>query len=83
VDLFTDRWASGQHRDALIGGLRALRDYFCDHEQQKGYLQTGPVSVARFLGLPEGSEEAILEQREVSGMVAHFLGRLVERGIPG
>jgi len=81
VELFAERWASGEHRDALVKCLHALWDRFCDHDEVEGYRMAGPAAVARFYGLPDGSDEAINEQRNVSGLVNYFLDRLAERGI--
>lgn len=78
---FAERWHSGSHRDALIECVKSLRDYFCDEDGTEGYLKTGPSRFARFHGLKAGSDDAILEQRQVSALVMHFMSRIRELGV--
>lgn len=74
-----DKRKTGQHMGAIDDALDALRQRFCDGEGVEGYERDGPVACATFMHGADAdvSEQRVLEQREVSGMVTEFL-RLVD-----
>jgi hypothetical protein len=81
AERFAQRWHSGQHRMALTACIASLKRHFCDEEGTEGYLKSGPSRFARFHGLTAGSDDAALEQRQVSALVTYFLGRLAGFGV--
>jgi len=71
---FSERLATGAHRDAIDRALAALELNFCDDSEIMGYRKDGPSAVVNFHGLQDADEDVrIREQRDVSGMVGYFL----------
>ena len=75
VAKFVERITSGQHGAALEQALDALERRFCDDEHTEGYLKDGPAKFASFHDIAD-ADERTLAQRNVSGMVSHFLNLL-------
>ncbi len=68
------RLREGMHVDALEHGLRALQNKFCDEPGLEGFEKEGPSQFCNFHQSGDvGSEERILEQRNVSGLVTAFI----------
>ena len=64
----------GKHHEALEQGLQALERKFCDEEGIDGFEKEGPAQFCAFHEIGEqGSEDRILEQRNVSALVAEFV----------
>ena len=79
VEIFAERMKAGQHTQALEQALDALERRFCDDQLTEGYLKDGPAKFASFHDIVD-IDERTLEQREVSGMVSHFLKLLDASG---
>jgi hypothetical protein len=77
VAKFAERITSGQHGAALEQALDALERRFCDDEPTAGYLKDGPAKFASFHDVADAEERALV-QRDVSGMVGHFLALLAD-----
>lgn len=77
---FVERLASGLHADAIEHALVVLMENFCDEPDIPGYRKDGPSAVANFHGLQEVDDETrIREQRNVSGMMDHFLKQVAKQ----
>lgn len=76
---FAEHMRSGPHTAGIEHALQALKDNFCDEPGIEGFKKDGPSLFANFHGLREVDPELrIQEQRDVSGLVTHFLD-LVKR----
>ncbi|KVX06920.1 hypothetical protein CLH39_18270 [Alcaligenes faecalis] len=74
AELFSERLGTGTHGGAIELALAALKENFCEEPEIPGYRKDGPSAVANFHGLQDVDEETrIREQRDVSGMVEHFV----------
>ncbi len=72
--LYAHRVKEGKHHDALERGLQALERKFCDDKDIEGFEKEGPSQFCAFHEIGEqGSEERLLEQRNVSGLVTEFV----------
>lgn len=72
--LYAQRVKEGKHHDALEQGLQALERKFCDDKDIEGFEKEGPAQFCAFHEIGEqGSEERLLEQRNVSGLVTEFV----------
>lgn len=77
---FVERLASGPHAEAIERALVALKENFCDEPDIPGYRKDGPSAVANFHGLQDVDDETrIREQRNVSGMMDHFLKQVAKQ----
>ena len=76
------RYRSGQHNQAILDALSALKNCFCDGEGGEGYRRNGPVAAANFkLGLQDDDDEArVREQLDVAGLVMEIVA-YVQNGI--
>ena len=71
---YADRLKEGKHQEALEQGLRALERKFCDEQGIEGFEKEGPAQFCAFHEIGEqGSEDRILEQRNVSALVTEFV----------
>jgi hypothetical protein len=77
VTKFAER-INGRYGAALEQALDALERRFCDDEHTEGYLKDGPAKFASFHDVAD-AEERTLIQRDVSGMVSHFIKLLEDR----
>jgi predicted nucleotidyltransferase len=77
---FIERIASGKYWEATDAALDVLKRRFCDTKDIEGYLRDGPIAAARFLhtDLPQFEEQRVLEQRNVSGLIAAFIDLVAE-----
>ncbi|MBI2770535.1 MAG: hypothetical protein HYX47_12990 [Burkholderiales bacterium] len=72
--LYAQRVKEGKHHDALEQGLQALERKFCDDKDIEGFEKEGPAQFCAFHEIGEqGSDERLLEQRNVSGLVTEFV----------
>jgi hypothetical protein len=79
--MFAERMKDGQYSTALVDALDALERRFCDDDETEGHRKDGPAKVARFHGLDSADQDVrIREQRDISGLVTHFLSLLEESG---
>jgi hypothetical protein len=78
IEVLAERYAQrikeGRHLDALEQGLQALERTFCDDKDIDGFEKEGPAQFCAFHEIGEpGSDDRILEQRNVSGLVTDFV----------
>lgn len=72
--LYASRLKGGAHHEALEQGLRALERKFSDEQGIEGFEKEGPAQFCAFHEIGElGSEDRILEQRNVSALVTEFV----------
>lgn len=78
IEVLAERYAQrimdAKHHDALELGLQALERKFCDDKGIEGFEKEGPAQFCAFHEIGEpGSDDRILEQRNVSGLVTEFV----------
>lgn len=74
AERYAQRVMEGKYGDALEQGLQALERTFCDDKDIEGFEKEGPAQFCVFHEIGEpGSEDRILEQRNVSGLVTDFV----------
>lgn len=78
IDEFTKALA-GPHRDPILAALELLRAHFAP-DGDEGYLQNGPMAVARFelTEADELREERLLRQRQVNDLIARLFVALAD-----
>ncbi|MFT3815809.1 MAG: hypothetical protein QM740_20995 [Acidovorax sp.] len=77
AELYAQRLRTSAHSDALRDVLGLLEKHFCDDDRDEGWTKDGPSMFANFhqVGQP-GGDAFVLEQRDVSGMVMDFVGKV-------
>lgn len=71
---YADRLKEGKHQKALEQGLQALERMFCDEQDIEGFEKEGPAQFCAFHEIgKQGSDDRILEQRNVSALVTEFV----------
>jgi hypothetical protein len=72
--VFAQRIKEGKQAKVLQEVLGLLEEHFCDSGEIEGWTKDGPSKFANFhqVGRP-GDENFVREQRDVSGLVGHFI----------
>ena len=81
ADTFAERLRGGSYNAALSIAIAQLELHFCDDAHTEGYLKDGPRRFGSFHDFAD-DDERLLEQRNVSQMVAQFVDRVRRLAAP-